>query len=157
MTSERIKKLLQACAAFEKKADSFNLSKVIKTYKPLLQYEYAAGIRSINRLVTTNKNAANARSLEVLDSAFGKIGIIADRLNPEDPRGTDIAIKDMTAAASSAAFYTHPYNAGTGYDPITHMGGNDSPAAHLSKIMEILKKFEVYVKYNEVIAPKPQE
>lgn len=156
MKPKTIKDLLRACDKFEKMATGFDLTKVINTYKPLLANEVAAGIRSINRLVTTNKDAAKAHSLEILDDVFGKIGVIVNNLNPTDPRGSDLAVKDMLAAANNGTFYTSGYNAGTGFDPTTRLGGNDSPAAHLYKLIEILKKFEGYVRYNEVVAPKPQ-
>lgn len=157
MKPKTINDLLRACDKFEKMATGFDLTKVVNTYKPLLAAEVAAGIRSINRLVTTNKDAAKAQSLQSLDDIFGRVGETVNNLNAVDPRGSDIAVKNMLAVANSGTFYTSSYNAGIGYDPITRMGGGDSPAAHLNKIIEILKKFEGYVRYNEVIAPKTQE
>ena len=123
--------LLQACESFEKLAE-WDLSKVVKTFKPQLANEVAAGIRSINRLVTTNKDAAKADSLRSLDEVFGKIGEVVDRMDPIDTRGLDIGIRDIKAFIGSGTFYTNSYNAGTGFDPITRLGGADSPAAHLN-------------------------
>lgn len=156
MNSKKIHSLLQACENFSKLAE-WDLSKVVKTYKPQLMNEVAAGIRSINYLVTTNKDAAKATSLRVLDDTFGNIGEIVNRLDFNDTRGLDISLRDMRSIVGTGMFYTSSYNAGTGFDPITRLGGNDSPAAHLNNIWKIIEKMEGYFKYNTVIAPRKSE
>lgn len=156
MKPKQINSLLQACANFEKMAE-WDLSKIVRTYKPQLANEVSAGINSINRLVTTNKDAAKAESLQVLDEVFGKIGDTVNRMDSVDTRGLDIGIRDIRAFVGSGSFYTSSYNAGVGFDPITRMGGADSPAAHLNNIIKIVEKLEGYLKYNNVIAPRKPE
>lgn len=156
MKLKTINSLLQACENFNKLAE-WDLSKIVKTYKPQLANEVSAGINSINRLVTTNKEAANAASLQTLDELFGKIGDTVNRIDPVDTRGLDISLRDIRAFVGYGSFYTSSYNAGTGFDPITRLGGADSPAAHLNNILKLVEKLEGYLKYNAVITPRKPE
>lgn len=149
-------KLLQACENFEKLAE-WDFSKIVRTYKPQLANEVSAGINSINRLVTTNKAAANAESLRTLDEIFGKIGETVNRIDSADMRGLDIGLRDIRSFIGSGSFYTSSYNAGVGFDPITRLGGADSPAAHLNNIFKLVEKLEGYLKYNSVITPRKPE
>lgn len=153
MKPKSLTALLQACENFEKLAE-WDLSKIVNTYKPQLANEVAAGIRSINHLVTTNKDAAQSEAITSLDEFFGRIGVSVNNMNPADTRGLDICIKDILSAVGSASFYYSSYNAGVGFDPITRLGGNDSPGAHMNNIYNLAKKVEGYVKYNAVIAAK---
>lgn len=141
----KLDQLLKSAEAFEKLA-AFDFAAICKNLGTAIQAEVAGGIQAINRLVTTDKEAANSQGIQSLDDIFAKIGDSARGL---EPRGASISIRDMKAQIGNGTFYTSSFNAGTGYDPNTRKGGAYSPAAYLNRINAYVRKLEKYLAYYE--------
>jgi hypothetical protein len=137
-----INKLYLKCAHFEKIAD---LTQTVNKFKTAIQAEVNGGINSINKLVTSNKEAANSAGISKLDQVFGEIGNEAAKLSAE---AFEINIKDILSICGKGIFYTLPQNAGMGYDPVTRIGGANSPASYLDRIYNHAKNLQKYVQSN---------
>jgi len=135
--------ILKTAELFEKLAQA-NFESLCKTYARSIANEVAGGIAAINKLVTTNKDAAKSRGIEALDSVFGKIADEARRIAPD---GIELSIRDLKAIIGSGTFYTSSFNAGTGYDVMTRQGGQYSPAAYLNRIQKLVLDLEKWADY----------
>lgn len=141
-----VEHLVKAAEAFEKIAGLPDFATICKNYGAAIQKEIAGGITSINRLITTNKKAANSHGIEVMDGVFGKLADITRELNPET---FEISLRDIKSNIGRASFYASSTNAGTGYDPMTHEGGAYSPAAYLNRITTWVDKLEKWYNYSK--------
>jgi len=130
--------ILKYSLTFKKLSDT-NIDNAIKNIGYAIQREVAGGINAINKLITSSKDAANSHGLMALDDAFGKIGDTARELNKDS---INVSVKFFKNQIGNALFFTSSYNAGTGYDPITHKGGAQSPASYLNRINSLVSSLE---------------
>lgn len=145
----KIDQIVKKAEAFEKLA-AVDFAGICKSYGAAIQRELAGGIAAINKLVTTNRQAAESHGIEVLDEMFGKIGDVARQL---EPSGIDLSIRDLRSLIGNASFYTNSFNAGTGFDPATRIGGATSPGAYLQRIKTLVDNLEKWSKQIKPEAP----
>lgn len=136
-------KVLEFSQYFEKVAD-FNFQKILTTYKSSIQKELANTIQSVNKLYAESNANGNSPGLESIDNICGELGTHLAYLNIDNASAT---LSDMKKILSRASFYTSRQNAGTGYEAITHKGGNNSPAASLQRVINLVNKLEEYSLY----------
>lgn len=129
---------------FEKLA-AFDFDNICKNYAEAIKSEVAACINVINKLVISNKKAAKSEGISNIDDALGKINAAASQIAP-DFAGK--IINDIKSILGNITFYTLPSNAGTGFDPVTRIGGAWSAGAYIDRISDHVKNLEkLYKKF----------
>lgn len=114
----------------DKLAQVLDFVSELNNQKKLILQEIAGGIQAINHLITTNKDAAASEGLQNLDDAFGDLNSTATQMTADTASSS---VERMKSIVGNASFYTNPANAGTGYDAVTNIGGNYSPASFLNR------------------------
>lgn len=134
----KVSSLLERAELFEKLATAApqSLMTQLNSQKNLILAEIRDGINIINMLVATNKTAAQSKGIQALDDFFGQLVPSVQSLNAQS---TSESVNELLNQLSNLSFYTRANNAGTGYDPATHLGGARSPAVILDKIIGHVK------------------
>lgn len=135
--------LFEQCEAFEKLAQDKGILNLISGCKNGIAAEVASGIKKINALITTSKEAAESEAIQKLDDILGRINGTAQELTVESAKRVQASLQTIIG---QALFFTSPQNAGMGYDPLTASGGGNSIQAVVNRINSYCQKLAAGLK-----------
>src|SRR5882762_9566839 len=122
--------ILKEARRFEK-LSTFDLEKILQSYKNAINIELTAGSKAVDNLYGTNPKAAGSRGLKALSDTFDKVKVLIDAIESVSAAPS---INEMLTLIGQASFYSSPQNAGTGFERVTTVGGPASPAGVLLRI-----------------------
>jgi hypothetical protein len=133
-----MKSLLQKVELFCKLAADPNLAAKINLFKSEIQKELMKGIAKVNSL-SQMKEYRNNKTLIEFDDIFGKLAELNYSINELNYLDT---IKEIFGNMNWLFFVCSRSNAGTGFEPITELGGKDSLGAYVGRIKKIIEEFQ---------------
>lgn len=144
---QKLSQLLTRIDNFYKLALNFKLDAIIDNTKMAINAEISAGINALNRLMQNPQYSAST-TLQTLDEGFNHLSQMNRHL---DPKSDKEEVIQMLQYLGSLEFYTNVSNTGTGYDPLTHVGGVTSLSAYVDRIKTHLERLvKVYTNPNVV-------
>jgi hypothetical protein len=137
-----MKNLIRKIETFYKLAAGANLAAKINMFKSELQKEVMKGVAKINAL-SQMREYRKSKTLVDFDDAFGKIAQLNFSIN--ELNYLDV-IKEINGSMTLLSFVCSRSNVGTGFDPITELGGKDSLSAYVGRIKMIIDEFQRSIK-----------
>lgn len=144
----KLSKLLTKIDNFYKLSYNLSIEKlemIVNNTKAAIEAEIGAAISNLNRMVQNPQYSAS-ETFQTLDEGLSHLSQMNKQLEPHYGKKT---VTDMLQYIGSLEFYTNASNAGTGYDPATHVGGVTSMSAYLDRIKGHLQRLlKIYSNYS---------